>query len=111
MKNILIYIFAIAFVIVSIFAYIQTVKLIEKGKTQKTLFEQVESLTTQNLQQQQVIDGLSELKTYQITLSPNVTNKLNTTFGSQKQITMQYYFTMDGNSIELKPDTTINLTR
>ena len=38
MKNILNYILAILLVIVSIFAYVQTVKLIEKGKMVKVTY-------------------------------------------------------------------------
>lgn len=54
---------------------------------------------------------LSKQKTYQISLAPNITNKVNSTFGSTKQVTFQYYFSMDGNKMELLPDSTIILKK
>lgn len=61
--------------------------------------------------QSATIQDLRKVKTYQISLSPNVNTKVATTFGSAKEITIQYYFTMDGNKMELTPDSTIYLKK
>lgn len=58
-----------------------------------------------------VYNKLLKQKNYSISLSPNINNKVNSTFGSAKNLTFQYYFTMDGNKIELMPDTTITLRK
>ena len=58
-----------------------------------------------------VYNKLLKQKNYSISLSPNINNKVNSTFGSAKNLTFQYYFTMDGNKIELQPDTTITLRK
>lgn len=57
-----------------------------------------------------VYGKLLKQKNYSISLSPNINNKVNSTFGSAKNLTFQYYFTMNGNKIELQPDSTITLT-
>ena len=43
---------------------------------------------------------------YAITLAPNINSKIASTFGTSKNLTFQYYFTMDGNKIEIEPDST-----
>ena len=54
---------------------------------------------------------LSKQRTYSISLAPNVNTKVSSVLGSSKQLTLQYYFTMDGNSIELKPDSVLQLKK
>ena len=54
---------------------------------------------------------LSRLKTYSISLSPQIDTKVNSVLGSSKQLTFQYFFTMDGNAIKLSPDSTFILKK
>ena len=49
---------------------------------------------------------ISKQKTYSISLAPNIVNKNTAAFGKVSSVTLQYYFTMDGNKIELLPDST-----
>ena len=79
----------------------------EKTELTQRLDEQSESLKGLF----NVYVKLSEKENYSISLSPKIDTKFNSTFGSTKQVTMQYYFTMDGNAIELKPDSTILLKK
>ena len=79
----------------------------EKTELTQRLNEQAESLKGLF----DVYVKLSEKENYSISLSPKIDTKFNSTFGSTKQVTMQYYFTMDGNAIELKPDSTILLKK
>lgn len=58
---------------------------------------------------QSLSDSFSEIskqKTYSISLAPNIVNKNTAAFGKVSNITFQYYFSMDGNKIELLPDST-----
>lgn len=50
-------------------------------------------------------------KTYAITLAPNVNSKISAVLGSAKQLTLQYYFTMDGNRMEVQPDSVYEVRR
>ena len=58
---------------------------------------------------QSLSDSFSEIskqKTYSISLAPNIVNKNTAAFGKVSSVTLQYYFSMDGNRIELLPDST-----
>lgn len=58
---------------------------------------------------QSLSDSFSEVskqKTYSISLAPNIVNKNTAAFGKVSSVTLQYYFSMDGNKIELLPDST-----
>ena len=58
---------------------------------------------------QSLSDSFSEVskqKTYSISLAPNIINKNTAAFGKVANVTLQYYFSMDGNKIELLPDST-----
>ena len=58
---------------------------------------------------QSLSDSFSEIskqKTYSISLAPNIINKNTAAFGKVANVTLQYYFSMDGNKIELLPDST-----
>ena len=54
---------------------------------------------------------IAKQKTYSISLSPNVTNHVSPVFGSAKNLTLQYFFTMDGNKIQAVPDSTFETRR
>jgi myo-inositol-hexaphosphate 3-phosphohydrolase len=56
---------------------------------------------------QSLSDSFSEVskqKTYSISLAPNIVNKNTAAFGKVANVTLHYYFSMDGNKIELLPD-------
>ena len=58
---------------------------------------------------QSLSDSFSEIskqKTYSISLAPNIINKNTAAFGKVANVTLHYYFSMDGNKIELLPDST-----
>ena len=58
---------------------------------------------------QSLSDSFSEIskqKTYSISLAPNIVNKNTAAFGKVANVTLQYYFSMDGNKIEILPDST-----
>ena len=58
---------------------------------------------------QSLSDSFSEIskqKTYTISLAPNIVNKNTAAFGKVANVTLQYYFSMDGNKIEILPDST-----
>ena len=52
---------------------------------------------------------ISKQKTYSIPLAPNIVNKNTAAFGNVANVTLQYYFSMDGNKIELFPDSTATI--
>lgn len=54
---------------------------------------------------------LLDKKNYSISLNPTIETKVNSVLGSSKQLTFQYYFTMDGNNIKLEPDSTLILKK
>lgn len=56
-------------------------------------------------------EEVKKQKTYTISLAPNVNSKISAVFGSAKQLTLQYYFTMDGNKMEMQPDSVYQLSR
>lgn len=114
MKNLKIYaIIAVAIVIIglvisNIFLYSALKSERSKILIQKNTIETINNVVKS---QAKTIEDLKELKTYSITLSPEVQTKIATTFGSSKEITLQYYFTMDGNSIKLNPDSVITIKK
>ena len=58
---------------------------------------------------QSLSDSFSEVskqKTYSISLAPNIVNKNTAAFGKVANVTLQYYFSMDGNKMEILPDST-----
>lgn len=56
-------------------------------------------------------EEVTKQKTYAITLAPNVNSKISAVFGNAKQLTLQYYFTMDGNKMEMHPDSVLEVRR
>ena len=52
---------------------------------------------------------ISKQKTYSISLAPNIVNKNTAAFGKVANVTLQYYFSMDGNKIEILPDSTATI--
>ena len=87
----------------------------EKYQVQKSENEILKAeLTDLNVTYSQLASAFFELskkKTYSISLAPNINSKINSTFGSAKNLTFQYYFTMDGNKLEILPDSTFVLKK
>lgn len=82
-----------------------TINLLKERDRQINKFQvQLENLT-------ETIEALSKSKTYGITLAPNIVNKNTTAFGKMQNLTIQYYFTMDGNRIEVTPDSVYTIIK
>ena len=54
---------------------------------------------------------LVKVKTYSISLAPNINSKMATAFGSMRDVVFQYYFTMDGNKLIVKPDSVYEIRK
>jgi len=97
---------AIAIIIACLFA----VSFYLNSETKKQKKENTELRASNAKLSQAVLDlsksfqDIAKLKTYSISLAPNVTNHVSPVFGSAKNLTLQYYFTMDGNKIQVKAD-------
>ena len=61
-------------------------------------------------QKQQITELSANLKNainktaISFSIAPEITNKVTSAFGSTKNVTLQYYFTLDGQAIIMKPD-------
>ena len=99
LKIILISVFAVLFA-VSISMNVILLKENErKNKELKQLGDAYQSLSNS-------FSEVSKQKTYSISLAPNIVNKNTAAFGKVANVTLHYYFSMDGNKIELLPDST-----
>jgi hypothetical protein len=107
-------ILAVCFVLIAIAATI-TINYQQKYEAQKienqSLKSDFDRLSISFYSLANSLSDLSKQKTYAISLNPTVETKISSVLGSSRQLTFQYYFTMDGNSIELKPDSTIVLKK
>jgi hypothetical protein len=54
---------------------------------------------------------LSKKNTYAINFNPNVKTRTTSAFGSNKNITVNYYFTMDGATIAVDKDTAVTQSK
>ena len=96
--------------IVAVLLGLTTTAYVFNAELQKQKKENAELLKTNAKLSQAVLDfsksfqDIAKLKTYSISLAPNVTNHVSPVFGSAKNLTLQYYFTMDGNAIQVKAD-------
>lgn len=83
------------------FGVYQTKENTAKKKQIEKMQSQIDTLVKTNA-------TLANKKTYAyaISLNPNVTNKINTTLGSARQIENKFYFQMNGNEIQLTADST-----
>lgn len=78
---------------------------LQKQKKENTELRQSNAKLSQSfLDLSKAFQDIVKLKTYSISLSPNVTNHVSPVFGSAKNLTLQYFFTMDGNKIQVKAD-------
>lgn len=111
MKNGILYTLIILLTVASGAAVLNYNKAKQQSKIIETLTDQVSKITEYSQILANELKEARKVKTYQISLAPNVNTKVATTFGSAKEITIQYYFTMDGNKIELVPDSTVYLKK
>ncbi|MDR2684043.1 MAG: hypothetical protein LBB53_01515 [Prevotellaceae bacterium] len=44
-------------------------------------------------------------------ITPTIQNKVTSAFGSTKNVTLQYYFTLDGKAIIAKPDSVYHIKK
>lgn len=78
---------------------------LQKQKKENTELRQSNAKLSQSfLDLSKAFQDIAKQKTYSISLAPNVTNHVSPVFGSAKNLTLQYYFTMDGNKIQVKAD-------
>lgn len=75
---------------------------VRKNKEIKEISASLQSLSNS-------FSEISKMKTYSISLAPNIVNKNTAAFGKVANVTLQYYFSMDGNKIELFPDSTATI--
>lgn len=75
------------------------------------LKQQSKNLSDSYVELSKSFNEIRKQKTYSIQLAPNVNSKISAVFGSAKQLTLQYYFTMDGNKIEIIPDSVYSIQK
>ncbi len=90
--------------ILTVLVAFMSVAMIKYDKQVKVLQDTVESL-------QAAINDISEIKAVQLAIYPHIENKVTTTFGRSQNVTLQYYFTIDGNNLEIKPDSVYSLQK
>ncbi len=65
-----------------------------------TVKEQYEIISQLN----KSIEEISNVKAIQLAIHPHIENRVTTTFGKSQNVTLQYFFTIDGNEIVAIPD-------
>jgi hypothetical protein len=83
-----------------------TITLIGVNKSLKS------QISSQEVAIEQLSDAVSDIakqRTLSLEINPSIENKVTSAFGSTKNVTLQYYFTIDGNSIITKPDSIYNI--
>lgn len=105
------YIFAIVLTISAIGNFFQYKTVDRVGKENKVLSNQVNTLTFSVSVLSEEFKKLSAKDRYSISLAPTISSKFTSTFGSTKNVTLQYFFTMDGNKLEIKPDSVYQVSR
>ena len=68
-------------------------------------------LTEQNQKLTASLQEALKIKHFSIALAPTINNKVNSAFGSTKNVTLQYYFQMDGNTLEIMPDSIFTISK
>ena len=105
------YIFAIA-LIISVVGNLALHQALDRAdKENKVLSNQVNTLTFSLSTLSEEFKKLSARERYSISLAPTISSKVTSTFGSTKNVTLQYFFTMDGNRLEIKPDSVYQVSR
>jgi len=72
---------------------------------------------TINFQQKQIVELNANLKkaidktAISFSIAPAITNKVTSAFGSTKNVTLQYYFNLDGKAIIAQPDSTYHIVK
>lgn len=97
LKIIIISVFSVLFAVSISINITLLIENSRKNKELKQLGSAYQSLSAS-------FSDISRQKTYSISLAPNIVNKNTAAFGKVQNVTLQYFFSMDGNSIELLPD-------
>jgi hypothetical protein len=104
----------IATISVALLATLFVATFSSNRKIRAELKVQSEAMKSQSEALKQLTDAVTLVagrNNIQFQITPNVTNKINTTFGSAKEITMQYYFTLDGSAIMCLPDSAYTIQK
>lgn len=75
----------------------------------KSLKSQVEAQEVAIDQLGEAVSDIAKQRTLSLEINPSIENRVTSAFGSTKNVTLQYYFTIDGNSIITKPDSIYNI--
>jgi nucleoside recognition membrane protein YjiH len=92
-------------------AAVLAVKNAEKAKQNKILTEQVSELLVKNSELNENLKRALEKTAISFSINPEITNKVTSTFGSTKNVTLQYYFTLDGKAMIAKPDSVYTVVK
>jgi hypothetical protein len=91
--------------------WIFVIKNIELKNQNKILTEQVSELLVKNSELNENLKRALEKTAISFSINPEITNKVTSTFGSTKNVTLQYYFTLDGKAIIAKPDSVYTVVK
>lgn len=97
----------LVFAMIMVLSFMYVNKVVETKTLKKVIETQENSINELN----NAIDKISEVKAIQLSIHPSIENKISSAFGSTKDITIQYFFTIDGNSIQLLPDSIYELSK
>lgn len=92
--------FILVFAAIMILSFMYANKVVEIRTLKEVIETQENSINELN----HAIDKISEVKAIQLSIHPNIENRISSAFGSTKGVTIQYYFTIDGNTMQLLPD-------
>jgi hypothetical protein len=87
------------------------VKNAEKLKQNKILTEQASELLVKNSELNENLKRALEKTAISFSINPEIQNKVTSTFGSTKNVTLQYYFTLDGKAMIAKPDSVYTVVK
>ena len=77
------------------------ISLRQQISTQQSILN---GLETTLADQSESIREIAKQRTLALQIQPSIENRVTSAFGSTKNVTLQYYFTIDGNSIITQPD-------
>jgi regulatory protein YycI of two-component signal transduction system YycFG len=91
--------------------WIFVIKNIELKKQNKILSEQNMELLVKNSELNENLKRALDKTAISFSINPAITNKVTSAFGSTKNVTLQYYFTLDGKAIIAKPDSVYTVVK
>ena len=101
MKNI-----ATTIAAVIVLGYAATVTVIAASYSKRSKFQE-KQITALNENLKKAIEKTA----ISFSINPEITHKITSAFGSTKFLTVQYYFTLDGNAMITQPDSVYNIVK